>query len=55
MKKEIICYKTPEEFLKHVGDVRVATSLYIDSDLGKSIRGENIAKEFFEEWGFRSI
>ena len=51
---ELKGYKTPEEFARGLEDLPKDTPLYIDSDLGNGIKGEDIASELHEK-GFTAI
>jgi len=51
---EFKAYKTPEELLAAVATLQKTTRIFIDSDLGDGIKGENIAKELHDK-GFTDI
>jgi FixJ family two-component response regulator len=42
-------YSNPKEFLAEVGQLPKEVSIYLDSDLGDGVKGEEIAKELHEK------
>ena len=52
--KSIRCYADPEDFVNESDDISKSTPLYIDSKLGDDVKGEELAKEFFDK-GFENI
>ena len=44
---ELKAYKTPEDFTANIVNLPKDTPIYIDSDLGNDIKGEDIAKELY--------
>ncbi|MBU0504645.1 hypothetical protein KJ708_01535, partial [bacterium] len=52
--KTVKCYVDPEDFVNDSDDINKATPLYIDSNLGDGVKGEVLAKEFYEQ-GFTNI
>jgi len=52
--KTVKCYVDPEDFVNDSDDINKATPLYIDSNLGDGVKGEVLAKEFYEQ-GFINI
>ncbi len=51
---ELKCFRTPEEFTAAAGALPRDIPLYIDSELGNGIRGEDIAKDLRDK-GFSDI
>ncbi|MDD5209455.1 MAG: HAMP domain-containing sensor histidine kinase [Elusimicrobiales bacterium] len=51
---ELRAYKTPEDFAAATETLSKDAAIYIDSDLGKDIKGEDIAKDLREK-GFTDI
>lgn len=51
---EFKAYKTPEELMATVDALQKDTSIFIDSDLGDGIKGENIAGELHDK-GFTDL
>lgn len=47
-------YKSVSEFKKHIEKFDLNTPIYIDSDLGDSVSGDQASKEFFN-YGFKNI
>ena len=47
-------YFSVEEFIKSSSSYKKDTSVYIDSDLGKGLKGEELSKEIFD-LGFKNI
>ena len=54
-KKRFIGFKSPDDFFSRVLDFNISTPVYIDSNLKNGIKGEDIAKRLYEEFGFRNI
>ncbi|MFH1355883.1 MAG: sensor histidine kinase, partial [bacterium] len=52
--KTVKCYADPEDFVKDSDSFNKSTPLYIDSNLGDDVKGEELAKEYFEQ-GFENI
>lgn len=51
---ELKAYKTLEDFTAGIQALPKDTPIYIDSDLGSGLKGENIAKELHTE-GFANL
>jgi len=51
---ELKAYKTPKDFASDIADLSKETPIYIDSELGNDIKGEDIAKDLHEK-GFIDI
>jgi signal transduction histidine kinase len=51
---ELQAYKDPEAFVAGMSTLSKDTPIYIDSDLGNDIKGENIAKDLHEK-GFTNL
>ena len=51
---ELRAYKIPEDFTACIEALPKDTPIYIDSDLGNGIKGENIAKELYNN-GYSNI
>jgi signal transduction histidine kinase len=51
---DLIAYKTPEEFSAGIADLPRDTPIYLDSELGNEIKGEDLAKELHEK-GFTNL
>ncbi|MDO8805757.1 MAG: hypothetical protein Q7R35_15160 [Elusimicrobiota bacterium] len=51
---ELKVYKTPEDFAAGIETLPKDTPVYIDSDLGNNIKGEDIAKDLHAK-GFTDI
>lgn len=51
---EMKAYKTPEDFTACIADLPKDTPIYIDSDLGNDVKGENIANRLHEK-GFSNL
>ncbi|MBU0505667.1 HAMP domain-containing histidine kinase, partial [bacterium] len=52
--KIIRCYADPKDFVTNSKNINKSTPLYIDSNLGDDVKGEELAKEYFEQ-GFENI
>lgn len=52
--EELKAYKTPENFYVEIGNLPKDTPIYIDSDLGNNVKGEDIAKDLRKK-GFTTI
>lgn len=52
--KKIATYSSFDEFINEIDNYNKSTIIYIDSDLGKDIRGEICAKHLFDK-GFIEI
>ncbi|MBU0504356.1 hypothetical protein KJ708_00040, partial [bacterium] len=52
--KTIRCYADPADFISDSKEIDKTTPLYIDSQLGDDVKGEDLAKEYFEQ-GFENI
>ena len=52
--KEIIVFRNPVDFFKDAGSLDHAIPVYIDSNLGNGIKGEEVAKEIRKQ-GFSRI
>ena len=53
-QKEILVFSSPEEFKKFLKGIAQEVPLFIDSNLKGGVKGEVVAKDFFET-GFKSI
>ncbi|HAT73304.1 MAG TPA: hypothetical protein DCS63_10865 [Elusimicrobia bacterium] len=51
---EFKAYKTPQDFAAGISDLSKDAAIYIDSELGNDIKGEDIAKDLHEK-GFSNI
>ena len=51
---ELKAYKTPEDFNAGLEGLSKDTPVYIDSDLGNDVKGEDIAKDLHEK-GFTDL
>jgi len=51
---ELKAFKTPRDFASGIADLSKETPIYIDSELGNDIKGEDIAKDLHEK-GFTDI
>lgn len=52
--KTLGAFSTPREFLAMVGQMDKTTPIYVDSNLGEGVRGEDFAKELHAQ-GFRNL
>jgi signal transduction histidine kinase len=52
--KILYCFESPKEFERVIEFIPKNTIIYIDSDLGNNIKGEKVAKTYFES-GFTEI
>ncbi|OGS07110.1 MAG: hypothetical protein A2270_03855 [Elusimicrobia bacterium RIFOXYA12_FULL_51_18] len=51
---ELKAYKTPKDFASGIADLSKDTAIYIDSELGNDIKGEDIARDLHEK-GFTDL
>jgi len=51
---ELKAYKEPEDFLSGIDTLPKDTPVYIDSDLGNGVKGEDISKDLHEK-GFTRL
>ncbi len=51
---KLLSFRTPQDLMAQVGQLDKKTPIYIDSNLGNKVRGENVAKELFE-LGFQQL
>lgn len=52
--KKLLCYYSIQEFYRAMPDIDPRTKLYIDSQLGPYVKGEEVAKELYKK-GFKRI
>jgi signal transduction histidine kinase len=53
-KKNISTFFSPQDFFQSVDDFGEATKIYIDSNLGNGIKGEDVARKIYD-MGFKEI
>ena len=52
--KTMICFFNPDDFFKKATELDFEVPVYVDSNLGNGIKGEEVAKKIFE-MGFKNI
>jgi hypothetical protein len=52
--KEILGFKTAEEFFNKISEIDFETKIYIDSNLGDNQKGEIISEKIYN-FGFKNI
>lgn len=53
-QKQLISFKSHEEFFKGAQRLSAQSAVFIDSNLGNGLRGEDVAKKIYE-LGFKKI
>lgn len=53
-EKNVVCYLDADSFLNDIEIYDLNTAIYIDSELGEGIKGEEVAKKIYE-MGFKDI
>ena len=51
---KLLSFRTPQDLMAQVGQIDKKTPVYIDSNLGNKVRGENVAKEL-ADLGFQEL
>lgn len=52
--KKLLLFSTVEQFSEILPDLAKSTTIFIDSSLGKGVKGEDFAKQLYE-MGFREL
>lgn len=53
--KTFLCFASAEEFIAQIDHIDRESKLFIDSILSDTVRGEDVAKELHERYGFKEI